>query len=64
LQKPDTDTWMPTLRASIDTDPTVLATENKQFEMEYKAKLSKALHRIRIYDDNLVKSYALIWEPS
>ncbi len=24
--------------------------------------MSEALHRIRIYDDNLVKSYALIWE--
>jgi hypothetical protein len=30
--------------------------------MEYKAKLGEALHRIRIYDDNLVKLYALIWE--
>jgi hypothetical protein len=62
LQKPNTDTWMPTLRASTETDATVALTENKQFEMEYKAKLTEALHRIRIYDDNLVKSYALIWE--
>jgi hypothetical protein len=53
---------MPTLRASSDTDSTVQALENKQYEMEYKAKLSKALHRTGIYDDNLVKSYALIWE--
>jgi hypothetical protein len=30
--------------------------------MEYKAKLSEALHRSSIYVDNLVKSYALIWE--
>jgi hypothetical protein len=30
--------------------------------MEYKAKLTEALLRIRILEDNLVKSYALIWE--
>jgi hypothetical protein len=53
---------MPTLSASTETDATVTITENKQFKMEYKAKLIEALHRIRIYDDNLVKSYALIWE--
>jgi hypothetical protein len=62
LAKPDTYTWMPTLKASAASHPIVLATENKQHEMKYKAKLSEALHIIRIYDDNLVKSYALIWE--
>jgi hypothetical protein len=30
--------------------------------MEYKAKLGEGLHRICIYENNLVKSYALIWE--
>jgi hypothetical protein len=62
LAIPKTDLWMPTLKASSDTEPAVQALENKQYEMEYKAKLSEALHRTRIYDDNLVKSYALIWE--
>jgi hypothetical protein len=37
LEIPDTDLWMPTLRASSDTDPLVQALENKQYEMEYKA---------------------------
>jgi hypothetical protein len=35
--------------------------------MEYKAKLTETLHRIQIYDDNLVKSWALQYcnaEPS
>jgi hypothetical protein len=62
LKKPDTDTWMPNLRASTKPDTTARATEDRQFEMEYKAKLSEALHRSRIYDDNMVKLYALIWE--
>jgi hypothetical protein len=53
---------MPTLRASTESDATTAQTENKQFEMEYKAKLTEALYRIRTYDDNLVKSHALIWE--
>ena len=62
LQKPNTDTWMPTLRASTNTDSEAQATENKQYELEYKAKLTEAMRRINVYDDNLVKSYALIWE--
>jgi hypothetical protein len=45
-----------------ESDANVAITENKQFEMEYKAKLTEALRRIRVYNDNLVKSYALIWE--
>jgi hypothetical protein len=56
LQKPNTDTWMPTLSTSTESHATVALTENKQFEMEYKAKLTETLHRIQIYDDNLVKS--------
>ena len=62
LEIPDINLWMPTLRASTNPDTTIQVLENKQYEMEYKAKLTEALHRTRIYDDNLVKSYALIWE--
>jgi hypothetical protein len=62
LKKPNTDTWMPKLKGSTKKDDAAKETENRQFKMEYKAMLSEALHRIRIYDDNLVKSYALIWE--
>jgi hypothetical protein len=62
LKKPDTDTWMPKLKGSTKKDEEAKATQDRQFEMEYKAKLGKALHRIHIYDNNLVKSNALIWE--
>jgi phosphate uptake regulator len=53
---------MPKLKGSTKKDEKAKATQERQFEMEYKAKLGEALHRIRIYDDTLVKSYALIWE--
>jgi hypothetical protein len=56
LKKPDTDTWMPQLKGSTKKDDAVRATEDRQFEMEYKAKLSEALHRSCIYDNNLVKA--------
>ena len=62
LKLPDTSKWMPTLRASTNVDVAAQATENKQFDMEYKAKLTEEMRRIRIFNDNLVKSYALIWE--
>ncbi len=62
LKKPDTDTWMPKLKGSTKKDEEAKATQDRQFEMEYEAKLGKALHRICIYDDNLVKSFASIWE--
>jgi hypothetical protein len=62
LKLPDTSKWMPTLRASTNVDAAAQATENKQFDMEYKAKLTEEMRRIRIFNDNCVKSYALIWE--
>jgi hypothetical protein len=46
---------MPKLKGSTKKDEEAKATQDRQFEMEYKAKLGEALHRIRIYDDNLVK---------
>jgi hypothetical protein len=62
LKKPDTDTWMPKLKGSTKKDEEAKATQDTQFKMEYKAKFGEALHMIRIYNDNLVKLYALIWE--
>jgi hypothetical protein len=62
LERPDTNSWLPTLRTSTETEPVIRATATRQFEMEYKARLDDALRRTRIYEDNQVKSYALIWE--
>ena len=36
--------------------------ENEQFKMEYRAELDQALKRKRMYNDNLFKAYALLWE--
>jgi hypothetical protein len=53
---------MPKLKGSTKKDEEAKATQDRQFEMEYEAKLGKALHWICIYDNNLVKSFASIWE--
>jgi hypothetical protein len=62
LVRPDTDTWKPTLKMSVDTDTSVKQREDKQFEMEYKAELDQAMKRRRAFEDNTFKAYALLWE--
>ena len=62
MVKTDPETWKPTLKASKENDKADKDQENKQFKMEYKAKLDEALKRKRMYNDNLFKAYALIWE--
>ena len=62
LEPTNTELWKPTLMFSADTDPTVKAQEDRQFELEYKADLDEFMRRRRAYDANLFKAYALIWE--
>ena len=62
LVKADTDTWKPTLRTSTSIDSDIETREDKQFVMEYKAELDKAMKRKRTYEDNMFKAYALLWE--
>jgi len=62
LVKTDPKTWKPTLKASTETDQADNNRENEQFKMEYKAKLDEALKRKIMYNSNLFKAYALIWE--
>jgi uncharacterized protein with GYD domain len=62
LEPTDTDVWKPTLSFSTDSDATIKAHENRQYELEYKADLDEFMRRRRAYDDNLFKAYALIWE--
>ena len=45
-----------------ETDQADKDRENEEFKMEYKAELDEALKRKRMYNDNLFKAYALIWE--
>jgi hypothetical protein len=62
LVKQDTNNWKPTLQFSTETDAILLAQENRQYEMEYKADLDEFMKRRRMYGDNLFKAYALKWE--
>ena len=62
LVKADTDIWKPTLKSSTSSDTDIIAREDKQFVMEYKAELDEAMRRKRTYEDNMFKAYALLWE--
>ena len=62
LRRANTNDWKPTLRVSALTDFTLMSRENRQLEMEYKAELDESMRRKRIYEDNLYKAYALLWE--
>ena len=50
------------MKARKETDQADKDQENEQFKMEYKAELDEALKRKIMYNDNLFKAYALIWE--
>ena len=61
--KINTDDWMPTLKSSWESDDEkVQERENRQFKLQYKAELDKAMKRRRTYNENLYKAYALLWE--
>ena len=62
LAKADIGKWEPTLKASTKTDPEAKKTEERQFELKYKAELDKAMRRMEKYEYNLFKAYAELWE--
>ena len=39
LKNQNMECWMPTLKMSIATDQEILSRENKQYQLEYKARL-------------------------
>ena len=43
LKTQNIDNWMPTLKMSISEDQELVKRENRQFEVEYKAKLDEAI---------------------
>ena len=49
LKTQNTDNWMPTLKMSIAKDQELVKRENRQFELEYKAKLDEAIKRVDKY---------------
>ena len=58
----DTNLWMPKLKSSSSEDENIAKTENRQFELEYKALLDEAIKRKDKYNQNLYKAYAFLWE--
>jgi hypothetical protein len=54
--------WKTKLQFSTESDPLLKAQENRQFKLEYKADLDEYMKQKRMYDNNLFKAYALIWE--
>ena len=62
LQYHDTEQWYPTLRTSTAANKDIKKLEDEQYTMRYKGELADTIKRIRIYDDNKCKAYALIWE--
>eukprot|EP00978_Attheya_sp_CCMP212_P021527 scaffold62955_cov70-Attheya_sp.AAC.1 len=52
----------PKLKVSIAATESVKASDAEQFSMEFRADYDQWCKRIRMYEDNCTKSYALIWE--
>ena len=67
LEPINTASWRPSLEVSIIVGDSELSeaqreAETRENEMIFKQELSHYSSRITQYEDNLVKSYALIWE--
>jgi len=62
LEKLDFTPYKPTLKTSGETDAVLKRTEEKNFEYEFKDDYTEYKKRILTYDDNKLKSYALLWE--
>ena len=62
LSLQESDKWMPILKMSNANNKSIKMRENRQYELEYKAKLDKAIKRLDKYQQNLYKAYAFLWE--
>jgi hypothetical protein len=56
------DTWKPSLKSSTNADDEIKKTEDKQFEMEFRAELAESMKRTSTYVNNTYSAYALLWE--
>ncbi|KAI2502242.1 hypothetical protein MHU86_12214 [Fragilaria crotonensis] len=50
------------MQVSGEEDETVRTIENKQFEIEFKSDYDTYRKRMQVYENNLTKAYALLWE--
>lgn len=62
LEAIDTTAWRPRMQVSGEEDETVRTIENKQFEIEFKSDYDTYRKRMQVYENNLTKAYALLWE--
>ena len=62
MSKIDTQALRSKLEMSKPKRTTVKEVENKQFELEFKAKLQESMKRTTAYEENLYKSCAFRWE--
>ena len=62
LTKAEVNSWEPTLVVSTATLTADKEQEDKQNELEFKAELDESMKGKRTYENNLFKSYALLWE--
>ena len=61
LQAVDMNQYKPQLQVSIKKEEAKSA-EDRQFEMEFKAEFDLYTKRKQVYENNLTKAYALLWE--
>ncbi|KAI2510062.1 Reverse transcriptase (RNA-dependent DNA polymerase) [Fragilaria crotonensis] len=62
LEAIDTTVWKPSMQVSGKTDEEIRAIENKQYEIEFKSDYDTYRKRMQVYENNLTKAYALLWE--
>ena len=62
LELHDTDKWYTELKVSQQQKQSEREREDRQFNKLYKVELDQSVRRVRIFEANLVKAYALLWE--
>ena len=50
------------MQVSKDKDDAVRTIENRQYEIEFNSDYDTYRKRVQVYENNLTKSYALLWE--
>ena len=58
----DVEEWKPKLTTSKSDNDNIAKIENRQFEIEFKAKLDESMKRTTTYEQNIYKAYAFLWE--
>jgi hypothetical protein len=62
LRPINTEKWRVSMKFSDSQVALVRDQENRQYEMEYKSDYEEYKRRVNVYDNNLIKAYAILWE--